>query len=258
MPHHFRVGLGALTLALASACRGDPAPDSTDDIDLDERFAPGSNLADDDTAAPGPSAWSDRIDGRTYRLDLYAYTSGTPSGLIDLIIYELGIEPLVMVTSSSTSTIDLLASVAEPGSSEQYPCVPTDVLSGTFSSAPAFSVSAPTGHMALPYWSTDHLTTREVILSGTVSDDGTELQGVTFSALIDFRDGGDIWRDIIGTDDPYEMCAVLEGFGARCEECGDGDGEDLCMPISIAGVPGRVEDDLTLVTVTEEDAATCR
>lgn len=240
----------ALLAAGAPGCRGpEDGGNDLQKIDLTERYTPGGT-AGDAPADSGPSPWSDRIDGRTYAIDLASAERSTPDGFIDLIAGEFGIAPLVMVTGSSASSIELLAALAEPGTGRQHPCLPTDALTGTFASAPAFSVSAPAGHTALPAWSDAVLRTEEVVLEGSVSEDGERLLELAYSARVDLREGTDVWIELIGVDDPYAVCDLMGSLGARCEACADGTPTCLWLGFDGAVAPAV---DVPLAPVADGD-----
>jgi|GEM_PF-7028193 len=245
------VGLGVGAVLAGCSDKSDTTDDDGD-IDLTSSFTPGSNLDDDDDPGTStPSPFSDRVDGRTYRLDLYSALDAEPPELFSLLVSEFGIEPLLMVTGSSSSTINVRAAIADPGTTAQHPCIPTDSLTGSFASAPAFSVAAASGHMGFPYWGTGYMPTRDISLAGTFSDSGEEMLDVSFSAMVDLRDGTDLWRDLIGISDPHELCDLMLGFGAACEPCEDG--EAVCMPIAFEGASADWLEGAELVAISEED-----
>jgi len=242
------VALG-LPIALSVACTPQESDKNDDSTTVLDDYTPG--VPDGEGQPEGPSAWSERVDGQTYALDLWSATETAPPELFELMVSEAGLEPLIGVTRTTASSIELLAAVADPGTDRQWDCATTDAFGGSFSSAPDFSVAAEAGGLPLPHFGLGAVPIQDVSLSGSFSDSGDQMLDVSMAASMDMRDASETFGDLLGISDPYEICDLLMSFGTVCDTCDDG--EPLCLDIGFDGVGGAAVD-IELVAVSPEEA----
>ncbi len=204
---------------LLTACdtEGDPKQGDT---------APG----DSDTTVECDPSFDISVLQTAYVLDAEVAEIVEPPGIGDLLMDKyIMLESLLLgVEPGADWTLDLMgATVKEDSENEQELCLPTAQIEGAdFCSAPRF-----TGGPADIVFDDPDMPVNlyNAVVSGTFSDDGSEMAAGTCSFQLDCRETGYV---IDGKTSGDDMCALMESFGTPCVECAH-DGQIYCVDYRI-------------------------
>ncbi|MCB9779791.1 MAG: hypothetical protein H6742_14595 [Alphaproteobacteria bacterium] len=197
----------------------------------------GTDGGDTDGGTDGGSTdWDADVEGNAYRLDLAGATFVEPAGVGSLLVGSLEQDVLVQVQRQTSSALDLMFTVSESVGGPQDMCVETSMLpSADFTDAPDWDLGPTSLTMELDGYT---IVMQNVRLSGTFSADGRTYDDSTLDATLDTRDLIDVMGDLLGTDDPRQICELVGGFGVSCEAC-PSDGAELCLGLRIEDVVAR-------------------
>jgi hypothetical protein len=187
------------------------------------------------------------LTGRTYMVDLANARFVKPEGVAELLLGQLEDDILMGVTSESDTEVVILGAL---GSADgQDFCTPTiDFPVADYTGAPYFSVGPQdTAISAAGY----DIEISSLMISGTFASDCSSFGGAVLAGELDARVLGVLLGELVGTEDPDEICTLLTGFGVTCGDCSS-DGEAYCIEI-LADQMIAEEMDSTLECIAEED-----
>jgi hypothetical protein len=220
-----------------------PGPDADSDTDADSDADTDSDA--DSDADSGPDTGDDvqaDLTGRTYDIDLAGadITWRSPvSG--PTLITMLQTDHLLLMVESSGPQIDTVAAAAmvlDRGLT-QYPCaLAIDFAATPFSANPKFvagplDASLAAGSTSVPVYG--------LIFGGTFSADGSKIEQVEVSGLIDARP--------ISSSQGIDVCAALPAFGDECVACSDG--EVACIALDVLDSTAPYQADFTVNTAID-------
>lgn len=191
------------------------------------------------------AGFADKVDQKTYALELQKASIDQPAGVGGLISDQLPEYILMQVLSADSSSIQFMGALAIDGSDpiEQDTCTATlPFPSADFSGQPAFSVGPQDTVLAVGGYSA---TLYSMELAANFTADGSAIENGTLNGQLDMREVA----ELLGYS-PDTACSLLSAFGAPCEAC-PSDGGAYCVTIVASNLNGSVVDGLSLVEVTE-------
>jgi len=202
---------------------------------------------DTDTVDTDPSndVNPDDLVGRVYDFSINHATI-SPSGLGSVLSGQINQDFLLEVEAADSTSIDFLAglSVADDPTTQDY-CVQTiSMTGGSFAGNPSFSIGP--ADLSLNVAGTD-VTLSNVTISGTFTDDLSQIKAGELDALIDSRPIDASLGQPDGT-----VCGYGSVFGFTCEACPDG--EEYCIAFSATKVTA---DQLETTDVIEVAGTNC-
>ena len=198
------------------------------------------------TSALGESVDCD-LTGRTFLVDLANARFVKPEGVAELLLGQLEDDILMGVMAESDTEVEMLGAIGS-GDGQDY-CTPTiDFPVADYTAAPYFSVGPQdTSISAAGY----DIEISSLMISGTFASDCSNFGGGVLGGELDARLLGVLLGELVGTEDPDEICTLLTGFGVTCGACAS-DGESYCIEI-LADQLTANEMDSTLECVAESD-----
>lgn len=190
--------------------------------------------------------------GQTYLFDLHSGRVPVPAGLGDVLIDNLAALILLGVESVSDTTMGVIGAVSILGETGQDYCSPTiPFADADFSGAPdiAFAVDQTTLVAA-----GTEVDVFEVALTGTFRPDGSAIEGMTFSGMIDTRPLAPLVDSGDGTENA--ICELAENFNAACVAC-PSDGQVFCLEIQADHITAALDPGTTVVEICEANAPDC-
>lgn len=263
-----------LALALLTACA--PATEDVDDFDNSDGGSDGTGgsgdgtdgTADDgsDGASDGSDGASDGSDGGTddpfdglsgdptgcdlegqaWLLDLTDARFIAPAGVADLLLGQLEGQLAVGVHSHSGAGADAYIGMTD---GYQDPCVTTSDLPDASWDDPVLdagpgTITLDVAGFAMPL--------EEARLAFVVDGSCDSFSSGVLAAQLDARSLAPLMGDLLGTEDPGEICGLMAGFGVTCEACSDG--EDYCIEVLADQIPGDTPS-FTVERITSSDVS---
>jgi hypothetical protein len=187
------------------------------------------------------------LTGRTYLVDLANARFVKPEGVAELLLGQLEDDILMGVMGESDTEVEILGALGSPDGQDF--CTPTiDFPIADYTEAPYFSVGPQdTAISAAGY----DIEISSLMISGTFASDCSSFGGGVLGGELDARVLGVLLGELVGTEDPDEICTLLTGFGVECGAC-TSDGEMYCIEI-LADQMTAEEMDTTLDCVAGED-----
>ena len=164
----------------------------------------------------------------TYRLDLQSGRVVVPEGVGAVLQDYLDFQILIQPTAVENNTISMVGALAsEVDNDFQDYCDPTiDFPVADFSAAPYFQIGPQSTTIAVTDYS---LTIENLLISGTIADDGSWFGGATLSGEIDTRPLVPLLFE--GEDDENAICDFILGFGVSCIPCFGDEDVPFCLEI---------------------------
>jgi hypothetical protein len=168
------------------------------------------------------------ITQQTYRLDLQSGRVVVPEGVGAVLQDYLDFQILVQPTAVENDTISMVGALAsEVDNDFQDYCDPTiDFPVADFSDAPYFQIGPQSTTIAVSDYT---LTIENLLISGTIADDGSWFGGATLSGEIDTRPLVPLLFE--GEDDENAICDFILGFGVSCIPCFGDENVPFCLEI---------------------------
>ena len=192
-------------------------------------YCSGSPSIDFTTSSLGASL-EDGVDitQMTYRLDLQSGRVVVPEGVGAVLQDYLDFQILIQPTAVENNTISMVGALAsEVDNDFQDYCDPTiDFPVADFSAAPYFQIGPQSTTIAVTDYS---LTIENLLISGTIADDGSWFGGATLSGEIDTRPLVPLLFE--GEDDENAICDFILGFGVSCIPCFGDEDVPFCLEI---------------------------
>jgi len=168
------------------------------------------------------------ITQQTYRLDLQSGRVVIPEGVGAVLQDYLDFQILIQPTSVENDTITMVGAMAsEVDNNFQDYCDPTiDFPVADFSNAPYFQIGPQSTTIAVSDYS---VTIENLLISGTISQDGTWFGGGSLAGEIDTRPLVPLLFE--GEDDENAICDFILGFGVSCIPCYGDESLPYCLEI---------------------------
>ena len=187
------------------------------------------------------------LSGRTFLVDLANARFVKPEGVAELLLGQLEDDILMGVMSESDTEVEMLGALGSPDGQDY--CTPTiDFPVADYTNAPYFSVGPQDTAIAAAGYDIE---ISNLMISGTFAGDCGSFGGGVLGGELDARILGVLLGELVGTEDPDEVCTLLTGFGVTCGACAS-DGEPYCIEI-LADQLTALEMDASLECVSESD-----
>ena len=170
------------------------------------------------------------LTGQTYVFDLREGTWDQPVGAGALLVNFIEADILMGIENHTGTNIDPLLTVAEVDSSEQDMCFPTigGVVDVNFTQNPFFEIEPVDVNISISGYP---LNVQQFELSGIFQADGLGFEHGHLFGYIDART-----LESVTSFTAPQICSLLEGFGAACQTCGDG--QDYCFTLEVSNLSG--------------------
>jgi len=200
------------------------------------------------TSELGEATTADLV-GNTYNLDITKARFVEPAGVAELLLGQLENSILVGINSTDANVLSVIGALSADGSDGQDFCSPSlDFPEADYTEAPFFNIGPQDTDIAVGGYD---LSISALQISGTFSADGSYFGGGVMSGQLDARILAPLLVNVVGTDDPDEICVLLAGFGANCTPCSS-DGEEYCINILADQMTAELQDG-SLECVAGED-----
>lgn len=190
------------------------------------------------------------LTGKGYVVDLDNARFVEPAGVASLLLGELENDILLGVESVDGTDLEMIGAISVDGGTAQDVCEESiDFPTVDFSDSPYFELPpADTTISAAGY----DVTISQLSVSGTFAADGSYFGGGVLSGELDARILAPLVGELVGSEDPDEICTLLVGFGVECTECSS-DGQNYCIAVLVEDLTAT--EGASLVPVTAEDIA---
>ncbi|MBM75300.1 MAG: hypothetical protein CMK59_07855, partial [Proteobacteria bacterium] len=194
------------------------------------------------------------FNNRTYAFELQNGNAVEPPGIGEMFVGMFERQLLISLTDSA-GLLDVsvgVTSFVNP-TTDQDVCKPTQsVLGNDFSQSPLFTVTFPEPLVFTP--AAVDFTMFNPTFSGIIAPNGQEIVG-NLQFQSDFRLEGVFLSDLVGSENPDDICSLMLGFGVLCEPC-NSDGEPYCVDYEIDNISGIPTADLEEITEADVVANT--
>ncbi len=198
----------------------------------------------------GPSAAADLV-GRAWTVDLRSARGGHPLDIAGVLGTLIQFNLLIGVTAEADGSLDLLGAVATPTDSQDA-CIPSIPFENPadYSADPYMTVSSSVLPIEV---GGSVLEIEDMTLTATFSTDGTTMDGVTLSGIVDTRPLAGV-IDESGGADAGSVCELFsDTFKIECQACPSGDG-DFCIDLRLDSMTAP-ESGFPLGVITPDDIA---
>jgi hypothetical protein len=198
----------------------------------------------------GTATDASTLAGKTWALDLRSARGVHPLGIDEVLGELIQFDLLVSVVSSDGTTLDWMAAVADDTGTQDV-CTPSiDIPSAGLESNPDVTVESELLPIEV---GGSTLEIDDMLLTGTFTPDGTQMEGVTIAGNVDTRPlAGVLTEEDDG--DPNAVCELFQNnFNIRCTDCPDGTGV-FCIDLVLDTISAP-ETGFALTTITDEDVA---
>lgn len=172
------------------------------------------------------------LEGRTYEMDAEGATWVQPAGVGSLLASQLGGPVMISVTDFGGGRLQGIGAIFEGG--EQDFCTPTIEFPRADFDDPGFSVGPSTTSFD---FSGFEIQVQDLRITGMFADDCSWVGRGTLEGELDARDLAPVMGELMGTEDPDEICDLMAGFGVECQACSS-DGKPLCIPLEVEDITG--------------------
>jgi len=186
----------------------------------------------------------------TYRLDLQSGRVVIPEGVGAVLQDYLDFQILIQPTTVENDTITMVGAIASDVDNDyQDYCDPTiDFPVADFSAAPYFQIGPQSTTIAVSDYS---LTIENLLISGTISEDGTWFGGGSLSGEIDTRPLVPLLFE--GETDENAICDFILGFGVSCVPCFGDEEVPFCLEIGAIELEAEGTNGPTVEVIDQED-----
>jgi hypothetical protein len=168
---------------------------------------------------------------RAFTLDLQSGRFVEPPGVADLLLGQLESDFTIGISAHSGGSVEGFLGSTDGA---QDPCQPTtDLPTGDWDD-PVLDVGPQTVSIDLAGLS---VPLDDLRVAFVVDGDCEGFTDGVMAAELDARSLAPLLGDVLGTDDPDEVCDVLTGFGVTCAACAS-DGADYCIGVLATDIPG--------------------
>ncbi len=152
-----------------------------------------------------------------------------PAGVADLLLSQLENNIILGVASyTDADNLDIVGAISEDASTDQDFCTESLDFSGVdFTADPTFSVGPEDTTLSVAGYD---IKINALEISGTFASDCSYFGGGVLAGELDARDLAPLVGELVGSEDPDEICELLVGFGVACATCSS-DGEEYCVDI---------------------------
>jgi len=190
------------------------------------------------------------ITDNTYVVDLANARFVKPEGVADLLLGQLNNDILIGVQSYDDSTLQMIGAMStEIGGPQDFCNASIPFPEADFTGAPYFAVGPEDTLISVAGYDIE---ISNLVISGTFAADGSSFGGAVLAGELDARVLAPLLVDLVGTDDPDEICALLVGFGVACDTC-SADGQPYCIDILADQMTAELKADTVLECVPETD-----
>jgi len=225
----------------------EPATTYTASLD----YCSGSPSIEFTTSSLGASLESEvDITQQTYRLDLQSGRVVVPEGVGAVLQDYLDFQILIQPTTVENDSITMLGALASDlDNNYQDYCDPTiEFPIADFSDAPYFQIGPQSTTIAVSDYS---LSIENLLISGTISEDGTWFGGGSLSGEIDTRPLVPLLFE--GEDDENAICDFILGFGVSCIPCFGDEEVPFCLEILAIELEADSTSGPTVEMIEQED-----
>lgn len=186
--------------------------------------------------------------GKGYIVDLNNARFVEPAGVASLLLGELNNNILLGVESASGTSLEMIGAISVEGGTAQDVCEESiDFPTVDFSQSPYFELPpTDTTISAAGY----DITISQLSVSGTFAADGSYFGGGVLAGELDARVLAPLVGELVGSEDPDDICALLVGFGVECMECAS-DGAPYCVAVLVEDLTAVEGDGLQVVTAAD-------
>ncbi len=197
--------------------------DTGEDRGTDTGASEGGGTTEDSGSSVEMEVLPEALEGFTWQLALSSADISSPPGVGSFLVSFLTDSLLLGVVGSTPTSIDMAVVVGDPGSSGFPAGWVLHLGASDFARAPDFEVVGSggtlyyiVGEVEIPF--------EDPVFSGTMAVDGSELDTVRLTALVDTRSTGPLFG--FGSTETA-TCENMGSYGVTCEACRDG--EPVCL-----------------------------
>jgi hypothetical protein len=154
----------------------------------------------------------------------------------------------VGVVSADASKLQMIGAIGLDGTTDQDVCKPSIPFpEADFTASPFFTIGPADTTISI---SGAAINVKQLQITGTFASDGSSFGGGTLSGSIDARDIAAALPDL--GYDADGLCGLIQGFGAACGACPDG--QNYCLDL-VADSIEAAGTGSSLIEVTDTDIA---
>jgi len=180
-------------------------------------------------------------------MDIESATWVQPAGVGALLTSQLEGDINITLTDHDSSSIKAVGAIFE--GVEQDFCEPTVDFPEADFDDPGFVVGP--GDISVDMQGIS-IEINNLYMSGMFASDCSWVGRGEVEGEVDARQLAPAMADLLGTNDPEEICALLAGFGVECQPCST-DGEPLCMTVELEDLVGVEQDGIEVECVALEN-----
>ncbi len=175
------------------------------------------------------------LDDHAYVLDHAGGRYVEPRALAELLFESLEDNLIVGLTGNAAGGVDAQAARSDGWGGRQDYCLPSIDLTTSSWTDPTFvldpvDVVLPMAGLLVPV--------EDLTIAGSVAADCSRVGGVSWTGALDARALGPLLGELLGSEDPDEICVLFESFGVECAACTD-DGAPYCVPVKVTDIEGE-------------------
>ncbi len=171
------------------------------------------------------------LTGKSYRVDLLSARFIQPGEAIASLLFEqLSDDILIGVSAQNETSLNMLGALSDGAGGNQNHCYPSiDFPEAASFSDPGFSVGPADTTLEVAGYSIE---ISNLGISGSFAPDCSYFGGGKLVGELDARVLAPLVSELVGTDDPDEICGFLVTFGVACETCSS-DGAPYCAAVEV-------------------------
>jgi hypothetical protein len=190
------------------------------------------------------------LKGKSYRVDLLSARFIQPDPSIASLLFEqLSDDILLGVSEVGDGELSMLGALSNGTGGQQNYCYPSiDFPTAATFNDPVFTVGPADTTLEV---AGEPITISNLSISGAFAPDCTYFGGGKLQGELDARLLAPLVADLIGEDDPTEICNFLVTFGVTCGECSS-DGQPFCADVEVDQIAAS-STGVALSCVSEEE-----
>jgi hypothetical protein len=191
------------------------------------------------------------LEGRTYTVALSQARFVKPEGVADLLLGQLTSDILIGVTATEGTSLKMGGALSTVIGGPQDFCNPSIDFpeAADFSDNPLFQVGPADVIIAAAGFD---IPINSLMISGAFASDGSYFGGGILAGQLDARSLAPLVAELLGSDDPDEICVLLQSFSVSCNAC-DSDGAVYCVDVYVDSIRADEKADTVLECVDEQD-----
>ncbi len=206
-------------------------------------YCTGEATIDFTTGSLGAPLTAD-ITGNGYVVDLEGARFVEPEGVASLLLDQLDNSILLGVQSTSPQ-LEMIGAISVDGGTAQDTCEPSiEFPAADFSESPFFSIGPQDTVISAAGYD---IQIDQLEVSGTFAADGSYFGGGVLAGQLDARVLAPLVGELVGSEDPDEICGLLVGFGVECTTCSS-DGQPYCLDVLVEDLTAIQGDSLVVRT----------